>query len=188
MKRTIALLCCLQGSLTGADEPAPPEHCAHHAAPVATERSTHQYRLPEVRLVDQDGQQVTLADALRPQAPIALNFIFTTCTTVCPVMSASFAAVHGQLGGSSPVQFVSISIDPEHDRPAVLKRYAQRFGTDPAWRFYTGDADDIRALLAAFEAGVSDKSNHRPFTLLRPANGREWVRLDGFASAETLTR
>jgi protein SCO1/2 len=188
MARTapLLLIVLLAAPPAGAGEPAPAEHCAHHAPAAATERSQHAYRLPAVRLVDEDGQPVALADALQPGAPLALNFIFTSCTTVCPVMSASFAAVRARLPASSAVRFVSISIDPEHDRPGVLKRYAARFGRGSAWRFYTGDADDIRTVLAAFGAEVSDKSNHRPFTLLRRAGSSEWVRLDGLASAEAL--
>jgi protein SCO1/2 len=99
-------------------------------------------------------------------------------------MAAGFAGLRKRLGAS--LQLVSISIDPEHDRPAALKAWAARFGGDAGWRLYTGSAEDIRAVLEAFDASRGDKSNHQPFTLLRRANAREWVRVDGLASTEVL--
>ncbi|MBS2029518.1 MAG: SCO family protein [Deltaproteobacteria bacterium] len=159
------------------DEKAPPTH---------TLRSVHRYTLPGVTLTDQDGKQVSLAQALPDDVPVAVNFVFTTCSTICPVMSATFSGLDQTLGPSSAVRLVSISIDPENDRPDVLKAYANRFHAPARWRFYTGATQDIRSLLTAFEAYGGDKSNHRPITLLRGAHGKDWVRIDGFLTAHEL--
>jgi len=184
------VLAALLVSVLAAGQAAAGDHCASHSPPsrqVRYLKSTHRYDLPAVTLLDQDGRSVPLDAALRQDAPVALNFIFTTCTTICPVMSATFSALRKTLGREAGgLELISISIDPEHDRPEALKRYARRFGADPAWRFYTGGADDIRRVLAAFDALAGDKGNHRPITLFRRAHGKEWVRLEGFASSQEL--
>jgi protein SCO1/2 len=170
-------------------------HCSHHTdvqsqpqSPSRYARSIHRYPLPEVTLTDQDGQSVPLSKAIPSDAAVAVNFIFTTCTTICPVMSATFSGLSSRLGAQAgDVRMVSISIDPEHDRPAALKAYARRFNAAPNWRFFTGSADDIRVLLTAFGAFAGDKANHRPLTLLRRAHGEDWVRIEGFPSAAELT-
>lgn len=195
---TLAALVALVGLPAAAgDEPGLSEHCRRAAAaaanskrePAPLARTVHRYEAPRVTLVDQEGRAVALDDALPSSAPVALNFIFTTCTTICPVMSATFAGLRTRLGRDGEgLRLVSISIDPEHDRPSVLKAYAARFAAEPAWRFYTGTAADVGRVLQAFEAAAGDKSNHRPFTLLRRANSTEWVRLDGMASTEALMR
>lgn len=177
------------------DEAGGCEHCAHARSAVGGPpaprerylRSTREYTPPDVVLVDQDGRSVRLAEVLAPGTPLAVNFVFTTCGTICPVMSATFSGLRQRVG-SRDLRMVSISIDPEHDRPAALRAYAARFGADPGWRFYTGTVDDVRRVLTAFEAYAGDKANHRPITLLRPASGRAWVRIDGLASSEDLAK
>jgi protein SCO1/2 len=158
-----------------------------HAAEPRFARSVHRYSLPRLTLTDQDGHKVRLADALPADHAVAVSFIFTTCSTICPVASATFAGLERRLGAAGKdVRLVSISIDPAHDRPATLRAYAKRFHAPPGWRFYTGDEGDIRGLLVAFEAYSGDKANHRSLTFLRRAGGDEWVRLEGFPSASDL--
>jgi protein SCO1/2 len=186
-RSTVAVLCVLVG--VPACEAAPPpaaELCgAPHdpsTSPFALDHAVKRYAAPDVVLVDEDGDPVPLADALAGDGPVAMNFIFTTCTTICPIMSAAFAGLRGEPG----VRLVSISIDPEHDRPRVLKSYAARFGPAPSWHFYTGTSEDIRTVLAAFDAQTGDKANHRPFSLVRRAGADGWTRLDGLPSARAL--
>jgi len=120
---------------------------------------------------------------------VMLNFIFTTCTTICPVLSASFTQTQKTLGpDASNVRMISISIDPEHDTPAKLREYAQRFQARAGWTFLTGDRDDIVAVLKAFDAYRRDKMNHIPLTLMRAAQQAGWIRMEGFASAGDLVR
>jgi protein SCO1/2 len=118
---------------------------------------------------------------------VAVNFIFTTCTTICPVMTATFAQMRRALGpDAGRVRLVSISIDPEYDRPQVLKSYGERFGAGGDWSFLTGDSGDVQRVLRAFAADNGSKMNHRPLTLLRAGGGGEWVRIDGLASGSQL--
>src|SRR5712675_1979451 len=90
--------------------------------PVAGDRfrvSTAAYEVPAVRLVRDDGKGVLLSDELNDGRAVFLNFIFTTCTSVCPLSSKTFADLERELGAETAgVHLVSISIDPEQDTPA----------------------------------------------------------------------
>lgn len=167
------------------------EH-AHHKAMMSHKgyvRSEHNYPVPDVTLTDQEGKAVPLRDIILAEGPVMLNFIFTTCTTICPVLSASFAQTQKELGpDAAEVRMISISIDPEHDSPARLREYAQRFHAGEGWVFYTGDLADIVAVQKAFDAYRGDKMSHPPLTYLRAQPDAPWVRLEGFASAGELVR
>jgi protein SCO1/2 len=176
-----------------ADHAMPMDH-SHCAAMVAT-AGTEDYKqslrtyaaIPDVVLTDAEGRSVPLRELLAGSDPVMLNFIFTTCTTICPVMTKVFADVRTHLGNDAQnLRMVSISIDPENDTPAQLKAYAQKFGADSHWTFLTGRMQDVAAVQRAFDVYDSDKMNHHPLTLLRPAPGTQWVRIDGFATPEQL--
>ncbi len=159
----------------------------HHPAPAGVQRSEVSYQIPDVTLVDQEGRRISLRELLSTDKPVLANFIFTTCTAICPVMSATFAQVQQGLDGDQDkVKMVSVSIDPEQDTPAALAGYAKRFGAGPQWVFLTGSLEDSIRVQKAFDAYRGDKMNHAPLTLLRTAAGANWVRFDGFASAADL--
>ena len=84
------------------------------------------------------------------------------------------------------VHLVSISIDPEQDTPARLRAYATRFRAGAGWQHYTGSLQASVAAQQAFDVYRGDKTNHAPVTLVRSAGGTRWVRLEGFATVDTL--
>ncbi|MER8529673.1 SCO family protein [Mesorhizobium sp. M1272] len=95
---------------------------------------------PDFTLVSQDGVRVSLHD-FRGKV-VAVSFIYTYCTDVCPMLTAHMASVQEKLGSAfgPKIAFVSITVDPERDTPDVLKEYAQNFGADlKGWSFLTGD-------------------------------------------------
>jgi len=146
-------------------------------------RSVHTYEIPQLNLIDMDNNKVTLSEALGGEGPVMLNFIFTTCTTICPVLSATFSQVQRELDTEAKnVRMISVTIDPEQDTPEQLKKYATRFKAKPGWVFLTGDLKDIIATQEAFDAYRGDKMNHEPLTFLRRAPNDPWIRLEGFAS------
>ncbi len=167
-------------------------HAHHHqmmAAPRRATRTTADYQVPAVDLVRDDGKAVSLRDVLDDGKPVAVEFIYTTCTTICPVMNQVFAQLQQKLGPDRDrVHLVSISIDPEQDTPARLAAYARRFHAGPGWRLYTGTVQASVAAQRAFYAYRGDKMDHTPATFLRAAPGRRWVRIDGFATADELAR
>lgn len=150
-------------------------------------RSVTHYTLPELNLVDMHGKSVDLDEVLNTDQPLMVNFIYTSCTTICPIMSATFSHAQRQMGETSkPVKWVSISIDPEYDTPARLRDYAKRFHAGSNWQFITGDVDRIITLQKALGVYYGSKMNHKPVTLLRAGRDQPWVRLDGFTSGAEL--
>jgi protein SCO1/2 len=171
------------------------DHSMHqdHSAHLKMMSNTHftikdaSYVIPGEILLDEFGKKIELKKILNQKKPIALNFIFTTCTTICPVMTATFAQMRRQLGKESEqVQLVSITIDPEYDRPEVLKKYAENFGASEGWSFLTGDGNSINKVLRSFDVFAGSKMNHQPVTLFKSPKSPTWIRVDGLASGEEM--
>jgi protein SCO1/2 len=191
----LAAACSFMPVLPGAraDDPADPHaHCREVAATARLKRATRttaDYQLPGVSLVREDGTIVSLPREIDDGRPVVLDFIFTSCTTICPVLSQTFTRLQEKLGSEgATAHLVSISIDPEQDTPARLEEYARRFHAGPRWRFYTGTTQASIAVQRAFQAYRGDKMAHTPVTFLRAAPGRPWVRIDGFATADELAQ
>jgi protein SCO1/2 len=103
-------------------------------------------RVPEFTLTDQSGAAFS-SQALRGRVAL-LNFVYTHCTDVCPLLSATFAQAQRKLVDEkllgSKVMLVSLSVDPEHDTPSVLAEYGHQFKADPAsWKLLTGDWEQV---------------------------------------------
>jgi protein SCO1 len=150
------------------------------------QRSEANYTAPDVKLVRDDGKTVSLPAELNDGRPVVLNFIYTSCTTICPMSSQVFEQFQERLGARQPVHLVSISIDPEQDTPVRLRAYAKQFHAAPGWNHYTGTAAATSAVQRAFNAYRGDKMSHTALTLTRAAPGKPWIRMEGFASVEDL--
>ena len=107
--------------------------------------------LPDVSLIDQHGQAISLA-SLKGK-PVLIDFIYTSCASTCPVLTSKIAAVARELGPAlNSVTIVSITLDPEHDGPAQLAAYAKSQAVESnSWLFLTGKPADIDQVLAAFK-------------------------------------
>ncbi len=177
------------GGVRAEDAPVDP-HAHHHmmmADNKSLKRSEIAYKVPDLALVRDDGKPVQLLKELSDDRVVVLNFIYTTCTTICPLSSQVFGVLQEKLGADlSHVHLVSISIDPEQDTPARLRDYAKRYHAGSHWQHYTGTVQASNQAQQAFGVYRGDKMNHEPVTLLRAAPGAPWVRFDGFASADDL--
>jgi protein SCO1/2 len=159
----------------------------HADATPGYSRQLARYRIPPLTLVRADGASASFPQELDDGRPVVLNFIYTSCTAICPILSHSFAEFQRRLGAErGQVRMVSISIDPEEDTPRRLAEYAARFDAGPQWTFYTGTLAASVSVQKAFQAWFGGKMHHRPVTYLRAAPGEPWVRLDGFTSADEL--
>jgi len=161
------------------------------AAPARStwKKTMARYRIPDVALIRADGAKVSLRSEVDDGKPVILNFIFTSCAAVCPVMSQIFLQIQSRLGEErSHVHMISISIDPEQDTPARLKEYAKKWNAGPQWSFYTGTLEATVAVQRAFDAYRGDKMNHAPVTFLRVAPEKPWTRLEGFAKADDVIK
>ncbi len=167
------------------------DHSQHRAMmqQAGYQRSAHDYAVPDLALTDMNGRKTTLGQELATHKPVLLNFIYTTCTTICPILSATFSQVQQEMGSDvQSVRMISISIDPEQDTPQRLREYAQRFEAGSQWRFFTGELDNIIAVQKAFDIYRGAKTNHEPITFLRAAGAGNWVRIDGIASASEIIK
>jgi protein SCO1/2 len=115
---------------------------------------------PEFTLTTAEGGRLALSD-LRGKV-VAVTFIYVTCTDTCPLLTAKMAGIQKRLGPDfgARVRFVSVTVDPERDTPAVLAQYARNHGADPAgWAFLTGPPGEI--LDVARRYGVYAKKTQR---------------------------
>jgi protein SCO1/2 len=105
--------------------------------------------VPGFALLDQDAR-VLERDQLRGHVWVA-NFMFTSCPDVCPLLTERMSGLRTQLVAErGKVRFVSFSVDPQHDTPAVLKKYANEHRADFAdWRFVTGPIDRVKDMVVA---------------------------------------
>jgi protein SCO1/2 len=140
-------------------------------------------RLADDPLVDQDGRAVRLPEALAGKV-VVVDFVFTRCTTVCPVLSSLFGALQQSLGPlvGREVLLVSVSLDPEHDTPPRLRAYAARHGAGVGWRWITGASPPVRRVLQGFGAAVAAPATHTPFVLVGDVAAGRWTRFNGFPS------
>jgi len=142
---------------------------------------------PAVTLIDQNGDRIDFRALTLSDKPVFVDFIFATCTTICPVLSAGYTSIQRKLGDKlDSVSLVSITIDPEHDGPEELTEYLERYQAKPGWEFLTGTRADIDAVMHAFDAYVPNKMSHRPIVFIRTPSSGSWVRLYGFASGADL--
>ena len=150
-------------------------------------RTEVEVTVPDVTLIDQDGREVELADLVHSDTPVAVDFIFATCTTICPILSAGYASLQRRLGDRpDAVRLISVTIDPEHDGPEELTAYLARYGAKPGWDFLTGSRNDIDKVMRGFDAFVADKMSHRPLVFIRSPGTGTWVQLRGFAGSKDL--
>jgi cytochrome oxidase Cu insertion factor (SCO1/SenC/PrrC family) len=153
------------------------------------QRTERVYETPAATLRNRFGEDVRLDKLLAQDRPVLMQFIFTSCATICPVMSATFAQAQDDLvQQDSDTQLISISIDPEYDTPERLREYAKRQAAGDNWTFLTGEFDTIFRVVRAFDAifESDNKMYHEPYTYLRAAPGEPWLRINGLVSVKTL--
>ncbi len=127
---------------------------------------------PGFALIERSGRTVTLEN-LRGNVWIA-NFIYTKCKETCPLQTAYMAQLGRDLAAERDLRFVSITVDPKHDTPAVLREYAKRYGADPErWFFLTGEKRAIYDLaLKGFRLSVADPEDQGQGAVLWPLAAR----------------
>lgn len=188
-RSTTGVLCAMALG-TGLAAPATAhDHGAHDARRAAVAPASGvALRLEDALLRDQDGRAVRLKSDVLGKRVAVVNFIYTTCTTVCPVSSHTMSQLQQRLGArvGAEVQLVSITVDPLRDAPARLKEYSARHGAADGWRWLTGPKSSIDAVLKAFGAYTPSPEDHPALTMIGEADGGTWTRLYGFPSAEEL--
>jgi protein SCO1/2 len=136
--------------------------------------------VPDVVLRDQDGDRVRVYSQLIAGQVVVMNFIFTSCTTICSPMGANFGELQKHVGPG--VRLISISIDPVTDTPARLKRWGSQFHAGPSWRLLTGENADVERLLKAMGVYTPNRFEHAPIMLVGDGVSGRWIRTSGLAA------
>jgi protein SCO1/2 len=162
--RGLLTLCLWAVSIHQAQAHSADEHAGHDAPATSTQEHA-QVKFANVALLDQNGKTIRLEQDLVRDKIVVMSFIYTSCTTVCPVVSSIMGKVQKQLGSrvGSEVQLVSISIDPQRDDPKRLLDYARTFQKGPGWSWLTGSPQSINETLKGLGSFSGDmKSMLRP--------------------------
>src|SRR3954447_5564908 len=137
----------------------------HHGSPGKDSTSpvvaVSNLMIPDVVLVNERAERVHFYSDLVKGRVVAINTIFTTCTTICPIMGANFARLQKVLGdaGKQGVTLISISVDPAVDTPERLDQWMRGFGeVGGRWTALTGPKEDVDRLLKALQVFTSDKN------------------------------
>jgi len=167
--RRAVLLCALMAAISG--------------APRAAE--WHGNYFPNVVLTDQDGKKHRFYDDLLKGKIVTINFIYTTCQDVCPSDTAQLSRVQALLGDRVGTDFhmYSISVDPVHDTPSVLKTYMHTFGVGPGWLFLTGKKSDVELIEKKLAMRVLDptkKLDHDTSVMVANEATGQWVKRSVF--------
>jgi protein SCO1/2 len=146
--------------------------------------------LPDAVLLTQDGAEVRLQNDVVGDRIVVMNFVYTTCTTVCPVLSAIFSQVQNQLGErlGPEVVLVSLSVDPLRDTPARLKQYSERLGAADSWFWLTGQKQTVTEVLTELGAYTPNFADHPSMVLVGDGQSGQWARFVGFPGADQIVK
>ncbi|MEZ5681802.1 MAG: SCO family protein [Erythrobacter sp.] len=130
-----------------------------------------------------------LADAMGKRV-VALNFMFTGCSSVCPMQSTLLSRTQKLMAPrmGRDVVFLSISISPLGDTPKKLRAFAKNHGAGPGWLFLAGDFVETNRLQKAFEAYEARRDDHPPVICIGKASSTRWSRLYGMPRPDTIAR
>lgn len=149
---------------------------------------------PNVALQTHDGETVRFYDDLIKGKSVIISFMYTSCATVCPLTTKNLMAVQNALGErvGKDVFLYAITLDPAHDTPAVLRRFARAIGAQPGLAFVTGakaDIDLVRRKLGVYDPDPvidADKSQHGAlFVYGNEATGK-WQTIPSMLPAERI--
>ncbi|MDA0653337.1 MAG: SCO family protein, partial [Proteobacteria bacterium] len=143
---------------------------------------------PNVPLINQDGKTVRFFDDLLKDKVVMINFIYTNCPDVCSVETARLLNVQNILGDrvGKDIFMYSITIDPDHDTPEVLKKYKEKYDVGPGWNFFTGKEDDIlllREKLGLYAEGLDAKgpsTDHNVSLVIGNQRTGKWMKRSPF--------
>jgi protein SCO1 len=152
-------------------------------------RAVSQTRFPEIRVRDQNGKELRFYSDLVKGRTVAINYVFTTCTTICPSLTATFRKVQQDLAARAlDVHLISVSVDPTTDTPERLHDFAAKFQAGPGWTFVTGEKANIDSLLRALGGAVTNANDHTPTVFISNDVTGYQTRAYGLSSPGALVR
>lgn len=179
----LLMLIAIPTAAQSQSEPEGATPSCHSAASDAKESARPKMMIPDVEVLDQDGNALHFYTDLIKDKTVAINFIFTNCTTICPPLAATFARLQKEMGNrvGTDVHLISISVDPVTDTPERLKAWGAKFKAGPGWTFVTGEKQEMDKLLNALGAAVSRREDHTPALIIGNDSKGVWTRTYGLA-------
>lgn len=162
------------------------QHAKGAVKTVAAQRAT--FKLSETPLLDQHGRTLKFKSEALGERIAVIGFVYTTCTTVCPVVSAVMAQVQDKLGArlGRDVALVTVTVDPVRDTPARMKEYGAKLGSGAGWTWLTGPKPQVDEVLKVFGAYTPNFTEHPALVLVGDAKSGKWLRFYGFPTPEQL--
>jgi len=138
--------------------------------------------IPDVELTNQRGERVHFYSDLVKNKAVAIQTIFTTCTTICPPLGSRWSRLQSLMSNRDASRFnlISITVDPITDTPERLREWSDRFHAGPGWTLLTGSKPNVDSLLKALHLYTSEKQSHKPLALVGSESG--WQYLDALAT------
>ena len=163
----------------------------HTAMTTDTKPDDHlniEVQLYDLELVTQDGKRVKFKSDVIGDKLVAMTFIFTSCTTICPIYNAIFTQLQDLLGERQgrEVILISLSLDPVRDIPRRMKREAKKFKAKPGWFYLTGEKLNVDQVLKGLDAYIVDFEEHPPSALIGDGKTGTWRRFNGFPMPKQL--
>lgn len=186
----IAMLLAAMLLATPASAAEPDPHAAHRAQMQQPSGGAGEARIrvPHADLVDAHGAPFAFSAAAFGDRVVVIDFVYTTCTTICPALTATMATAQARLAPhlGSEVMLVSVTVDPARDTPEALRAYAARVRAGEHWLWLTGNAAQVDRVLRGFGIAPGAPEEHPPVLLVgRPAQGR-WLRWVGIPSPKAV--
>ena len=145
-------------------------------------------QLHDLELLTQDGKRVKFKSDVIGDKLVAMTFIWTHCTTICPVYNAIFAQLQDLLGerqGRETI-LISLTLDPARDIPRRMKKEAKKFKAKPGWFYLTGKKKVVVQVLEGLDSYYVDYEDHPPMALIGDGKTGTWRRFTGFPQAKHL--
>jgi protein SCO1/2 len=139
--------------------------------------------VPDVALTDSAGRVRHLRSDVIGDHVVALQFVFTSCATVCPAMGTQFKRVQEL---AQDARLVSISIDPAIDTPERMAAWGRRYGAGPSWTLLTGGTEDVTRLQKALGVFAAEPSAHTPTVVVLDGASGRFTRVSGLAPPEAV--
>lgn len=145
-------------------------------------------RFPDVKLLDQNSRERSLRSDVIGDRIVVMDFVYTSCTTVCPVVSAIMGEVQQKLGGrvGREVALVSLTVDPVRDTPARLRDYARSRGAGAGWSWLTGSTTAVNDTLKGLGTWTPNFEDHPVVMMVGDGRSGKWTRFYGFADPAML--
>jgi protein SCO1/2 len=187
----VTLLAMTSVATQAAESSANDPHAKHRAMmkkPQDTEAASAEVELLNSPMTTQNGETVQFKTDVVGDQIVVIDFVYTTCTTVCPVISAIFQQVQNGLDDrpDAEVRLISVSIDPVRDTPERLKEYADKLQASENWVWLTGEKTTVDDVLRGLGAYTPDFEDHPSIVLVGDPRSGTWKRFFGFPSPKKI--